>query len=470
MNQQSQLQHAVADKSALAAIDQAIKSTRWSRFNGEAFLAVIRSQGEDLRKETEKLVDQHPPATPGTSGTLQLHNQDRIVQTISHIDTLLDWLFFDKARQPTLLDQLNPRKRRMTVRAPIQGLFRGDGPIPDCVAPKPVIDNLMMAVFRHLGPSLRKLVSHFSDPVARKRWWGDDLRSWSPFSNDGGSVRANLEKHRLQFSASQLASLTTFANAHLRAVTAAVDFMYDKLIGFEPVGKRLAEDPHFLDHIGLLVFGDPAFVLPGLLADPTWRGPQKEDDNGTLRVPTTAAWSEQSLMNFNDAAGSPLGAYLDLFGYRGHIHRQHRAAQAAEGRTPVADLLIAAFNRYQDTVKRSWSAREQAARAFEIMPASAILARLAGVLKEDAGADASVADMVGSLFKDSKGLAKQLQALTTSLELCDFCGKESSAKDLKRCSRCRSQRYCSPSCQKAAWTAGHKRDCVDFSLEQPKKT
>jgi hypothetical protein len=36
-----------------------------------------------------------------------------------------------------------------------------------------------------------------------------------------------------------------------------------------------------------------------------------------------------------------------------------------------------------------------------------------------------------------------------------------------RCTRCRAVVYCSQTCQKAAWTAGHKTACIPVPTYQP---
>ena len=43
---------------------------------------------------------------------------------------------------------------------------------------------------------------------------------------------------------------------------------------------------------------------------------------------------------------------------------------------------------------------------------------------------------------------------------CNFCGKIES--DMKQCSVCKRASYCSRDCQKKAWKAGHKNECVSF--------
>jgi hypothetical protein len=43
------------------------------------------------------------------------------------------------------------------------------------------------------------------------------------------------------------------------------------------------------------------------------------------------------------------------------------------------------------------------------------------------------------------------------IALCDACG---SPANLKVCARCRGVRYCGDACQRAAWKAGHKAQCV----------
>ncbi|KAL0701761.1 hypothetical protein Bca4012_057883 [Brassica carinata] len=41
---------------------------------------------------------------------------------------------------------------------------------------------------------------------------------------------------------------------------------------------------------------------------------------------------------------------------------------------------------------------------------------------------------------------------------CSVCGNLST----KKCSRCKSVRYCSANCQKSDWNSGHKRQCMVF--------
>ncbi|GAQ80620.1 hypothetical protein KFL_000580140 [Klebsormidium nitens] len=43
---------------------------------------------------------------------------------------------------------------------------------------------------------------------------------------------------------------------------------------------------------------------------------------------------------------------------------------------------------------------------------------------------------------------------------CDECGAEKFPGELKRCSRCKEARYCSPECQRASWKE-HKKNCVE---------
>jgi hypothetical protein len=46
---------------------------------------------------------------------------------------------------------------------------------------------------------------------------------------------------------------------------------------------------------------------------------------------------------------------------------------------------------------------------------------------------------------------------------CAFCGKAlADCAYKKRCSRCNAVNYCSDDCQKKAWAAGHKQDCVEL--------
>ncbi|KAJ7089027.1 hypothetical protein C8R43DRAFT_964902 [Mycena crocata] len=49
------------------------------------------------------------------------------------------------------------------------------------------------------------------------------------------------------------------------------------------------------------------------------------------------------------------------------------------------------------------------------------------------------------------------------LRMCDECNCLKSAREIKRCSACKLQHYCSVACQRSAWAAGrHPQDCKDF--------
>ena len=54
------------------------------------------------------------------------------------------------------------------------------------------------------------------------------------------------------------------------------------------------------------------------------------------------------------------------------------------------------------------------------------------------------------------GAEDVVAAYTSAMHACSHCGKPDATK---RCSRCGSKRYCSKTCQAAAWSH-HKRDCT----------
>lgn len=64
----------------------------------------------------------------------------------------------------------------------------------------------------------------------------------------------------------------------------------------------------------------------------------------------------------------------------------------------------------------------------------------------------------------SKGDQRALTALksieTDYSELCYHCGSREKSKTFLRCSKCHAVHYCSKSCQKKAWVAGHRGACV----------
>ena len=50
-------------------------------------------------------------------------------------------------------------------------------------------------------------------------------------------------------------------------------------------------------------------------------------------------------------------------------------------------------------------------------------------------------------------------ALALILEECAFCHTPARDQQLHFCSGCRSRKYCNEECQRAAWAAGHKKEC-----------
>lgn len=54
-----------------------------------------------------------------------------------------------------------------------------------------------------------------------------------------------------------------------------------------------------------------------------------------------------------------------------------------------------------------------------------------------------------------------------AINACYFCGKEASPDvKLRRCGGCKCALYCSLSCQKKAWSQGHKDECKDIATEK----
>jgi len=54
-----------------------------------------------------------------------------------------------------------------------------------------------------------------------------------------------------------------------------------------------------------------------------------------------------------------------------------------------------------------------------------------------------------------------------AINACYYCGKEASSDvKLRRCGRCKCALYCSVTCQKKAWSQGHKDECQDIATEK----
>lgn len=397
---------------ALAALPSA---SPWRKMWTKKFVGTVSAFAADLPDAiTRFLADfASPPRNPSEDAATEAKMPFMVPMT--HIFTMLDGIMDMDTEGDSLPFLLRVKG--------LKDFFPG-AQVPAEPVPTEFQAKLMLAVFRDLFPSVRRLVLAFSDPQRRKAW-----KAWSP-----REARPNDSLQGAQLRDTQIFDYYYYepydlAGNVIRLFTAA-----------RPLRRRLSEDVALLDALALGILGSPlvrraCFTKPDLLS---W-------EISDLK----------SLEHQSEDAFDPLRIALVE---HAKLYREHLEAGRAASDNPPALVLINCLatrvNTYESYLM-GWHPGPNTSHR------KVMVAALASIFQSDiflrralglpyAGGDDQIAQF-------QRGRQKTKEKYGNILDSCDQCDKPfQQDESLKRCSRCLTARYCSQNCQVEAWKKGRK--------------
>lgn len=288
---------------------------------------------------------------------------------------------------------------------------------PKSPAPEDLVAQIALSVFRGTIRTLRKIVFEYVNLTRWEAWGAPDPLGLSPGDRIPPAMVTATKSYNARFYA---------------PLVLARDILFE-LARSKPVRKRLADDVNLLDALCLAVPCSPAMFIYFFCPSNTW-----PMDIGFANTAVGGVFESLSLL-----------CHVSMDSNR--PWNLSRGALKARGYFPALSALMEDIDGFlASTPNNHTPGSTTALFRQELTTWTDALSRSLGIKPTNPSRNPAFR----SIEKDA------LRGQIT--DSCDSCGvTPAGGQKMKRCTRCRTARYCSAKCHKEAWEKGHRRYCVD---------